>query len=668
MKKLFKIGLYVRVSTEEQAENPEGSIKNQEERLREFVKLKTMVSPFGEIREVFTDAGISAKDMNRPSLQRLLTKIESKEIDLVLVTELSRFTRSIKDFSILWEFLEKHDCKFLSIKDNFDTSTAAGEMVMYMMANVAQFERKQTAERISLSFLARAKRGLYNGGSLPLGYEVDPEKPGHLKIVPDEAETVRELFATFLKQETLVNTAKSLNGRGITAPKTPRSGGQPRTGIFRIDMVQTILRNKSYIGVRTYRTKDGIEECPAMWEPIVSEDVFRKAQEMLDKNRYRKRSHLDKRHPYTLSGICYCKTCGDRMSGKSAHGRTRKVPYYEHAWATKQQASLSKRLNKCEPHRLQADKIEPMVWQEVKRFLSVEETTRQMLAVAEQLRPKDERKTEEEKLRRKVQALDLQMEALAERIARLPKGVDERVFMNQMAKLQEAKTAAEAALVEVQNHAPADEVVAYEDFVSFTAHLRDLVKKADGQPEIQTAIIKKLVHRVEVAPHGFELEFYVGHNRIKREVGTTPTERVKHGTNVTNALQSTAEGQGRPSVGLRAFRPSSPPLSKFLKSGGSKRLTNGGGCANVHEPVDLTVSCVYRVSWELQSLDLTELARLRWIERWRIERIAEHFNYSMSGIKGALRKIEADPNRASIELGHRKKRPWALATRSFRGK
>jgi hypothetical protein len=100
----------------------------------------------------------------------------------------------------------------------------------------------------------------------------------------------------------------------------------------------------------------------------------------------------------------------------------------------------------------------------------------------------------------------------------------------------------------------------------------------------------------------------------------------------------------------------------------SEAFKFGGGCANVHEPVDLTVSCVYRVSWELQSLDLTELARLRWIERWRIERIAEHFGYSMSGIKGALRKIEADPSRASIELGHRKKRPWALASRSFRGK
>lgn len=92
MKQNFKIALYVRVSTEEQAENPEGSIRNQEERLREFVKLKNMVSPFGEIRKVFTDAGISAKDMNRPAFQRLLRKIEDREINLVLVTELSLYT------------------------------------------------------------------------------------------------------------------------------------------------------------------------------------------------------------------------------------------------------------------------------------------------------------------------------------------------------------------------------------------------------------------------------------------------------------------------------------------------------------------------------------------------------------------------------------------------
>ena len=549
---LFKIGIYVRVSTEEQAENPEGSIKNQEERLREFVKLKSVVAPFGEIKEVFVDPGISAKDMNRPALQRLLKQVASKEIDLIHVTELSRFTRSIKDFSILWEYLAKHGCKFLSIKDNFDTSTAAGELVMYMMANIAQFERKQTAERISHSFLARAKRGLYNGGTVPLGYEIDPEKPGHLKIIPEEAEIVREVFSTFLKQETLANTAKALNGKGLKSPRTPRGGGKPRTGIFRIDMVHTILRNKAYIGVRSFQTKAGQEECRAVWQGLVSEEVFGKAQNMLAQNRYRKRSHLDLRYPYTLSGICFCKTCGDRMSGKSAHGRNRKVPYYEHAWATKHQAALSKRIMQCDPHRIQAEKIEPLVWQEVKKFLSVEDTTRQLLALAENMRPKDERKADEEKLRKKAQALDLQMEALAERITRLPKGVDERIFMNQMAKLQEAKNVADTNLAEIANRPPSEEVVAFNDFSTFTSHLRDLVAKADHAPEIQTAIIKKLVHRIEVTPKGFEINFYVGKNRIKREVGHEPASAVSE-----------------PSRAL------SKPLNKFLKDGGSKRLTNG---------------------------------------------------------------------------------------------
>ena len=240
------------------------------------------------------------------------------------------------------------------------------------------------------------------------------------------------------------------------------------------------------------------------------------------------------------------------MSGKSAHGRNRKVPYYEHAWATKHQAALSKRIMQCDPHRIQAEKIEPLVWQEVKKFLSVEDTTRQLLALAENMRPKDERKADEEKLRKKAQALDLQMEALAERITRLPKGVDERIFMNQMAKLQEAKNVADTNLAEIANRPPSEEVVAFNDFSTFTSHLRDLVAKADHAPEIQTAIIKKLVHRIEVTPKGFEINFYVGKNRIKREVGHEPASAVSE-----------------PSRAL------SKPLNKFLKDGGSKRLTNG---------------------------------------------------------------------------------------------
>jgi site-specific DNA recombinase len=155
-KSQYKIGAYVRVSTEEQAENPEGSIKNQEMRLRDYVKMKNQDQAFGEIKEVFTDAGISAKDMKRPSLQRLLAKIKAREINLLLVTELSRLTRSTKDFSLLWEFMNEHGCKFLSLRDNFDSTTPAGEMIMFTLANFAQFERKQTAEFICSPQQARS--------------------------------------------------------------------------------------------------------------------------------------------------------------------------------------------------------------------------------------------------------------------------------------------------------------------------------------------------------------------------------------------------------------------------------------------------------------------------------------------------------------------------------
>ena len=139
----YRIGIYIRVSTEEQAENPEGSIKNQEQRLRDYVKQRCADGVYGEVVQIYCDPGISAKDMNRPSLQRMLNHVRSGEINLVLVTEISRLTRSTKDFALLWEFLKEHGCKFQSLRDNFDTTTPAGEMILFTLANFAQFERKQ---------------------------------------------------------------------------------------------------------------------------------------------------------------------------------------------------------------------------------------------------------------------------------------------------------------------------------------------------------------------------------------------------------------------------------------------------------------------------------------------------------------------------------------------
>ena len=172
---IHKIAVYIRVSTEEQAINPEGSIRNQEERLKAAVQYKNSSSRFGEIVHTFIDRARSGKDTNRPELQRMLKAVRNKEVTLIMVTELSRLSRSIKDFAEIWDLMRAQNCSFLSLNESFDTTTAAGEMVMYNMANLAQFERRQVVERVTASVVARALRGLYNGGCVEILLKVVDE-------------------------------------------------------------------------------------------------------------------------------------------------------------------------------------------------------------------------------------------------------------------------------------------------------------------------------------------------------------------------------------------------------------------------------------------------------------------------------------------------------------
>lgn len=107
---------------------------------------------FGDnVADVYSDEGLSAKDTKRPAFQRMMRDIRKGRINLILVTDLSRLSRNILDFCLLLEELKKYNAKFLSLKEQFDTSTPAGEMMVFNMINLAQFERKQTAERVSLT-------------------------------------------------------------------------------------------------------------------------------------------------------------------------------------------------------------------------------------------------------------------------------------------------------------------------------------------------------------------------------------------------------------------------------------------------------------------------------------------------------------------------------------
>ena len=243
-----KAAIYVRVSTMNQVDRD--SLKTQEERLTAFCKANEY-----EVHRVYKDAGISAKDTNRPALEELMLDMKAGVVDVVVVTKLDRITRSIKDFISLLEIFTETNVQFNSLAENFDTGSAMGRFALNLLVLVAQLEREITAERVATDMRHRAIKGKWNGGVVPHGYrtqglllknfktdgldqasalakatELCPESR-KLFIDPVEAEMIRWIYDTFTKTNSIRKTTHLINAKGT---KTRRGALWATSSIHRI--------------------------------------------------------------------------------------------------------------------------------------------------------------------------------------------------------------------------------------------------------------------------------------------------------------------------------------------------------------------------------------------------------------------------------------------------
>ena len=286
------------MSTEEQAQVIEGSLDSQKHRLNSFIDIKNLQDPnWGKAVEIYSDEGLSGKNTKRPAFQRMMKDIRAGKINLILVTDLSRLSRNILDFCILLEDLKKVSAKFLSLKEQFDTSTPAGEMMVFNMINLAQFERKQTSERVAMNFHARALRGFRNGGAVILGFDIDPNPPGKYIINEVEAYQIRRIFEIYREECSLSRTIIKLEDEGIK-PKTraSRNDCHNLAGRWTMDSLLNILKNYSYAGLREVNVKNKNKDqeylrpyeryqvTKAAWDGIIDEKVFFAIKEIRDEN------------------------------------------------------------------------------------------------------------------------------------------------------------------------------------------------------------------------------------------------------------------------------------------------------------------------------------------------------------------------------------------------
>ena len=319
----MRCAIYTRVSTDNQVEKDYNSLETQKESLMAYIQAHKYEG--WELYDVYEDAGYSAADLNRPELQRLLNDIRRKKIDAVLVYKIDRLTRSQKDFYFLIELFEKYNVTFISTTQNFDTSSAAGRLMRNIMLDFAQFEREMTAERTRDKMLARAKKGLWNGGLVPLGYDYSPEEK-KLKVNPEEAKIVTLIFETYLKEKSLARVVKKINSLGYrTKSNLTKSGKTIGGGEFIITSTRHILTNPIYVGLVKHKGNTYQGQHP----PIIERDVFDKVQEILGKNKRTFTSPSQNKYNLLLRGLVRCGYCGSVMSSHYSIKNGQKYFYYK---------------------------------------------------------------------------------------------------------------------------------------------------------------------------------------------------------------------------------------------------------------------------------------------------------------------------------------------------
>lgn len=304
---MIKGACYVRVSTDNQLENY--SIDEQTDRLRAYCKAKDI-----HIVKIYTDGGYSGGNLNRPALQQMLTDIDYGLIDTVIVYKLDRLSRSQKDTLTLIEdrFLTKK-VDFISINENFDTSTPFGRAMIGILSVFAQLEKDQITERFTMGRIGRAKNGYFHGGPTPpTGYDY---QDGALIVNEYEAMQVQELYSRFLRGYPVYDCWRYMQQKYTT-----KYGGWNSEAL-----VRNVLKNEVYTGKVKFKGR----LYPGNHKAIISDEIFRQAQ-----NRFRSASRTsDSRtqSPFKastlLSGMIFCGKCGARFHGEhgnySCYSRTK---------------------------------------------------------------------------------------------------------------------------------------------------------------------------------------------------------------------------------------------------------------------------------------------------------------------------------------------------------
>ncbi|MFI3241732.1 MAG: recombinase family protein [Alphaproteobacteria bacterium] len=356
----LRCAIYTRKSSDEGLSMDFNTLDAQREAAESYI-LSQKHEGWTIIPTIYEDGGFSGGNMKRPGFQKLLSDVERGFVDMIVVYKIDRLTRSLTDFSKMIEIFEKHNVSFVSVTQQFNTSTSMGRLTLNMLLSFAQFEREVGSERVRDKIAASKKKGMFMGGLPSLGYNINNRQ---LVINKNEAKLVKLIYDYYIKTHSYRKTADYINASGYTTKKWTSKSGKLHGGKpFDFSNIYRILNNVVYIGKITHKD----QEYDGLHQPIISQDIWDKVQEIKKIPPQKRTLAMDGKILPMLRGKIFCGCCRMPMTTTTTKKKNILYTYYVSTNVFKNG------YEKCELGSIPANKIEGLVVGKIKELLKAPE-------------------------------------------------------------------------------------------------------------------------------------------------------------------------------------------------------------------------------------------------------------------------------------------------------
>ena len=311
--------IYTRKSSEEGLEQEFNSLDAQREACAAYIGSQRHEG-WSEISTHYDDGGVSGGTLERPALARLMQDIEAGQVHIVVVYKIDRLTRSLFDFAKLVELFDRHGVSFVSVTQQFNTTTSMGRLTLNVLLSFAQFEREVTGERIRDKIAASRAKGMWMGGNPSLGYDIRDRR---LRVNEEEAGQVRYIFRRYLQLKSASKLLEDLKQQGICSKRWTSAAGRQHGGCeFARGPLYHLLKNRLYLGEATHKGKS----YPGEHTAIIDAETFDAVQQLMASQAVRT-SRGRKTASSLLTGILFDDT-GNRLTPSHAIKDGKRYRYY----------------------------------------------------------------------------------------------------------------------------------------------------------------------------------------------------------------------------------------------------------------------------------------------------------------------------------------------------